>query len=184
MPSPARDELSGTLRSAAETTTASTSSIESRLIYTFSITSGYPRTTGKWTSAVSPSGARQKSSQTVATMDRHAYVPAVTMAIAVIGAKKRTWLEICFVPLVPMSSSSIWNCSICGWHVDQNQSNGYAPPLPGPPPNAYNPHYQPNYGPPPGQQQWAQSHPNSFQGQPGQYQQPGYGQQQGYNPGR
>ncbi|KAH7341475.1 hypothetical protein B0J17DRAFT_568008, partial [Rhizoctonia solani] len=70
--------------------------------------------------------------------------------VAVIGAKKRTWLEICFIPLVPMSSSHIWNCSICGWHVDQNQSNGYAPPLPGPPPNAYNPHYQPNYGPPPG----------------------------------
>ncbi|KAJ1307838.1 hypothetical protein OPQ81_001920 [Rhizoctonia solani] len=86
--------------------------------------------------------------------------------VAVIGAKK-----------------AIWNCSICGWHADQSQP---PPPLPGPPPNAYNPHYQQNYGPPPGQQQWAQPYPNSFQGQPGHYQQPGYGPQPGYgyNPGR
>ncbi|QRV89994.1 hypothetical protein RhiJN_18012 [Ceratobasidium sp. AG-Ba] len=78
-----------------------------------------------------------------------------------------------------MSSSHIWNCSICGWHVDQNQPNGYAPPVPGPPQQQYNPHYQPNYGPPPGQQ-WGQQPQNSFQGQPGQYQQPGYGPQPGY----
>ncbi|KAG9098730.1 hypothetical protein FS749_003112 [Ceratobasidium sp. UAMH 11750] len=78
-----------------------------------------------------------------------------------------------------MSSSKIWNCSICGWHVSQNQPNGYAPPLPGPPQQGYNPHYQPIYGPPPGQQ-WGQQPHNSFQhGQPGQYQQPGYG----YGPG-
>ncbi|KAF8606468.1 hypothetical protein BDV93DRAFT_520769 [Ceratobasidium sp. AG-I] len=102
--------------------------------------------------------------------------------VSVFGAKKRTWIEICFVPLIPMKSSRIWNCSICQWHVDQDQPNGYAPPLPGPPQGGPSPYYQPNYGPPPGQQQWGPP-PNSYQGGPGGGQ-PGYYQQPSYGPGR
>lgn len=45
---------------------------------------------------------------------------------------------------IRIDHATSWNA------VDQNQPNGYAPALPGPPQGGYNPHYQPNYGPPPG----------------------------------
>ncbi|TEB35953.1 hypothetical protein FA13DRAFT_1727511 [Coprinellus micaceus] len=60
---------------------------------------------------------------------------------AVISAKSREWFEICFVPLIPMSSKHIWTCTICQWSV-QNQPGAWEPALPGhagPPPVGYYP---------------------------------------------
>ncbi|TFK29781.1 hypothetical protein FA15DRAFT_663044 [Coprinopsis marcescibilis] len=60
---------------------------------------------------------------------------------AVIGAKTRNWFEICFVPLVPLSSKHIWTCTICNWQSPRG--NGlWEPALPGfapPPPAGYQP---------------------------------------------
>ncbi|KAF5330911.1 hypothetical protein D9619_005847 [Psilocybe cf. subviscida] len=92
---------------------------------------------------------------------------------AVTAAKKKEWFELCCVPIIPMSSSHVWLCSICQWE-SSNQPGHFEPPLvtnppaqgrgfypAQPPPGfqpAYNPHqppfqpgYQPQYGPPPGQ---------------------------------
>ncbi|KAH8918487.1 hypothetical protein BT69DRAFT_1285637, partial [Atractiella rhizophila] len=85
---------------------------------------------------------------------------------SVTGAKKSKKLEICCVPLCPISSSYIWYCPICNWEADQSgpappvaqggppMMGGYAPQQPmgwgGPPPPAgYNPQMQGGYGGPP-----------------------------------
>lgn len=36
---------------------------------------------------------------------------------AVCSAKSKEYFEICFVPLIPMSSKHIWLCSICQWQI-------------------------------------------------------------------
>ncbi|KIM87569.1 hypothetical protein PILCRDRAFT_815127 [Piloderma croceum F 1598] len=48
---------------------------------------------------------------------------------SVISANSRNWFELCFVPLVPMSSKHIWMCSICQWNVPLQQ--GWEPPVAG-----------------------------------------------------
>ncbi|KAF5324770.1 hypothetical protein D9611_004553 [Ephemerocybe angulata] len=84
---------------------------------------------------------------------------------AVISAKSRDWFEICFVPLIPMSSKHIWTCSICQWSM-RVEAGGWEPtPVgqAGPPPAGY---YPPN---------WQQAHyppANQYQYQP---QTPSYG---------
>ncbi|CDO70782.1 hypothetical protein BN946_scf184798.g97 [Trametes cinnabarina] len=80
-----------------------------------------------------------------------------------IRVKSRTWFELCFVPLIPMSSEHLWLCTICQWSVPLQQ--GWEPALPGygfqpsapgqwqappytpmsPPPNAAQHGYQPGY---------------------------------------
>ncbi|KAF9518284.1 hypothetical protein BS47DRAFT_1248305, partial [Hydnum rufescens UP504] len=40
---------------------------------------------------------------------------------AVFPAKSREWFEVCFVPLVPMSSKQIWLCGICNWEINRGQ---------------------------------------------------------------
>jgi len=88
---------------------------------------------------------------------------------SVTSAKSRLWFELCFVPLIPMQSKRIWMCSICQWSVPLQQ--GWEPAIPGgdfqpgrpwqqqppvgymnapsghmgPPPNTYQPGYQPGY---------------------------------------
>ncbi|KAF9052698.1 hypothetical protein BJ165DRAFT_789224 [Panaeolus papilionaceus] len=67
---------------------------------------------------------------------------------AVTSAKAKEYFELCFVPVFPMSSKSVWVCSICSWSVAnqggwepqavssfgyQNpQGGGYYPPQPPP----------------------------------------------------
>ncbi|EIW60501.1 uncharacterized protein TRAVEDRAFT_145942 [Trametes versicolor FP-101664 SS1] len=68
---------------------------------------------------------------------------------ATIRVKSRMWFELCFVPLIPMSSKHLWLCTICQWSVPLQQ--GWEPALPG---NAFQPgaHGQwqaPPYGLPP-----------------------------------
>ncbi|KAJ3509084.1 hypothetical protein NMY22_g16415 [Coprinellus aureogranulatus] len=94
---------------------------------------------------------------------------------AVISAKTRDWFEICFVPLIPMSSKHIWTCTICQWSV-HNQPGAWEPALPGhggPAPAGY---YPPM--PPPGFQ------PAHYAPSPGQQQgyAPNYGPPQGHSP--
>lgn len=40
---------------------------------------------------------------------------------AVIRANSRTWFEVCWVPLIPMSKKHIWVCTICQWNIPQQQ---------------------------------------------------------------
>ncbi|KAF8163150.1 hypothetical protein B0H34DRAFT_694269 [Crassisporium funariophilum] len=89
---------------------------------------------------------------------------------AVSSVKSKKWFEICFVPLIPMSSRHEWRCSICQWTVPTQQAwepsmVSHAPLQPG----MY-------YGAQPG---WQPSH----NGSPGQHiQPPGYHQGPGqYN---
>ncbi|CAL1704342.1 unnamed protein product [Somion occarium] len=75
---------------------------------------------------------------------------------SVTRAKSRTWFELCFVPLVPLSTKHIWICAICQWNIPIQpgwepqvpvygfQPGGQAPwggppvhPSPPPPPAAY-----------------------------------------------
>ncbi|KAH8824836.1 hypothetical protein DL96DRAFT_1611018 [Flagelloscypha sp. PMI_526] len=104
-------------------------------------------------------------------------------------AKKRQWLELCFVPVVPMSTKHVWFCSICQWRVPSNQqweptiantafyggpSPGYGPPpnAPFPPPQGW--HGAPNPGMPmsPGYQgQWQQHAPGPVPPQQAYYHQ-------------
>ncbi|KDQ60644.1 hypothetical protein JAAARDRAFT_31608 [Jaapia argillacea MUCL 33604] len=78
---------------------------------------------------------------------------------SVFSAKSRMWFELCFVPLIPMTSKHLWMCGICQWNVPIQQ--GWEPALPGggqyhhqmqAPPQAYgggsNPGYQPSYNRP------------------------------------
>ncbi|KAF9453288.1 hypothetical protein P691DRAFT_695369, partial [Macrolepiota fuliginosa MF-IS2] len=37
--------------------------------------------------------------------------------VSITSGKKRTWFELCCVPIIPMSSSHVWMCSICNWTV-------------------------------------------------------------------
>ncbi|KAI0781056.1 hypothetical protein BD413DRAFT_600507 [Trametes elegans] len=80
-----------------------------------------------------------------------------------IRVKSRLWFELCFVPLIPMSSEHLWLCTICHWSVPLQQ--GWEPALPGygfqpgaqgqwqappytqlsPPPNAAQRGYEPAY---------------------------------------
>ncbi|KAI0797871.1 hypothetical protein C8Q75DRAFT_739907 [Abortiporus biennis] len=77
---------------------------------------------------------------------------------SVCRAKSRMWFEICFVPLIPMSNKHVWICTICQWEVPLQQN--WEPVLPGqgfnrggqapwggplPPPQSYQPGYQPGY---------------------------------------
>ncbi|KAH8107019.1 hypothetical protein BXZ70DRAFT_885200, partial [Cristinia sonorae] len=41
--------------------------------------------------------------------------------VSVQSAKSRMWFELCFVPIVPMSSKHIWVCSICHWSTRVQQ---------------------------------------------------------------
>ncbi|KAF9483837.1 hypothetical protein BDN70DRAFT_242012 [Pholiota conissans] len=45
---------------------------------------------------------------------------------AVSSAKSKEYFELCFVPLIPMSSKHIWRCSICQWSV-LNQAGSWEP---------------------------------------------------------
>ncbi|KAL5533197.1 hypothetical protein ACEPAF_4973 [Sanghuangporus sanghuang] len=71
---------------------------------------------------------------------------------SVFRAKSRTWFELCFIPLIPMTSKHIWCCSICQWQVPLQQGwepmvpqSGFAPGWQG------QPQQQGRYGgPPPG----------------------------------
>ncbi|EPQ58401.1 hypothetical protein GLOTRDRAFT_110180 [Gloeophyllum trabeum ATCC 11539] len=79
---------------------------------------------------------------------------------SVFAAKSRMWFELCFVPLIPMSSKHIWMCSICQWNVPKQPSwepaaigggqyhhSGPAPPQgwAGPPGGNFAPGYNPGY---------------------------------------
>ncbi|KAF9049381.1 hypothetical protein BDZ89DRAFT_1006748, partial [Hymenopellis radicata] len=57
---------------------------------------------------------------------------------SVIAAKKKTWFELFFIPVVPLSSKHVWVCTICQWRT----ANG--PGLPEPA-VAYNPGYNAGY---------------------------------------
>ncbi|KAG8977270.1 hypothetical protein FRB90_008863, partial [Tulasnella sp. 427] len=97
---------------------------------------------------------------------------------SVVATKSKTKLEICCVPLFPISSKRVWMCGICQWEVPMG--DGYEPPYP----NQAAPGQwsgQPQWG----QQQWGpgsqqggygspQYPPNpgpNMQGGPGQYRQ-------------
>ncbi|KJA18581.1 hypothetical protein HYPSUDRAFT_45128 [Hypholoma sublateritium FD-334 SS-4] len=87
---------------------------------------------------------------------------------AVTSTKSKEYFELCFVPLVPMSTQHLWRCAICQWAVPiqpgwepqlvtnvPTQPGGYYPAQPG---------MQPNFVP-----QGYQGAP-AYQGQqPGQY---------------
>ncbi|GBE82351.1 hypothetical protein BKA93DRAFT_760614 [Sparassis latifolia] len=83
------------------------------------------------------------------------------------SAKSRLWFELCFVPLIPMSSKRVWVCTICQWNLPIQP--GWEPAVPGygfqrgegsnwqqappsaymnPPPNVYQQSYQPGYADP------------------------------------
>ncbi|KAH9854111.1 hypothetical protein C2E23DRAFT_819634 [Lenzites betulinus] len=83
--------------------------------------------------------------------------------VSTIRVKSRLWFELCFVPLIPMSSEHLWLCTICQWSVPLQQ--GWEPALPGYgfqpgaqaqlqaphyglPPNAAQRGYDPGYPPP------------------------------------
>jgi len=61
--------------------------------------------------------------------------------VSVTSGKKRTWFELCCVPVIPMSSSHVWICSICQWTA---KTNAFEPQLPGtgPPPGVYQMQHQ------------------------------------------
>ncbi|EIM90200.1 uncharacterized protein STEHIDRAFT_145330 [Stereum hirsutum FP-91666 SS1] len=65
--------------------------------------------------------------------------------VSVIRAKSRTWFELCFIPLIPMTSKHIWVCSICQWSVPLQQ--GWEPQLPGGGGYYHQQPQQPNYQP-------------------------------------
>ncbi|KAF9001912.1 hypothetical protein BDQ17DRAFT_1306807 [Cyathus striatus] len=37
--------------------------------------------------------------------------------LSVVAAKRTTWFELVFVPLVPLSRKHVWICGICQWSV-------------------------------------------------------------------
>ncbi|KAF9648997.1 hypothetical protein BDM02DRAFT_3084095, partial [Thelephora ganbajun] len=41
--------------------------------------------------------------------------------VAVLSAKKKTYFELCCVPVFPMSSKHVWVCGICQWRVPLQQ---------------------------------------------------------------
>ncbi|TFK62184.1 hypothetical protein BDN72DRAFT_848928 [Pluteus cervinus] len=79
---------------------------------------------------------------------------------SVIRAKTKDWFQICFVPVIPMSSQHIWLCHICQWKMKQQQG-GWEPQVPNAGPN-YPP---PGWVPPSGQ--YAQA--GGYAGQPQPY---------------
>ncbi|KZV75774.1 hypothetical protein PENSPDRAFT_35820 [Peniophora sp. CONT] len=71
----------------------------------------------------------------------------------VIQTRKRTWVTLCFVPIVPLKAGHHWLCGVCRWEVPLQpgwepmsvdsghvQSGGGA---------HFQPGYQPSYQPPP-----------------------------------
>lgn len=42
---------------------------------------------------------------------------------SIVGGKKKTYLEFCFIPLsfLPISKKQIWICHICQWFVDADR---------------------------------------------------------------
>jgi ribosomal protein L37AE/L43A len=68
---------------------------------------------------------------------------------SVIAAKKTTWFEFFFVPVIPFSSKHIWICGICQWKSPQGAGQ-FEPAIAGAhPPGGYQqpnaPGYQPVY---------------------------------------
>ncbi|KDN51397.1 hypothetical protein K437DRAFT_254803 [Tilletiaria anomala UBC 951] len=68
----------------------------------------------------------------------------------VVRAKSRTWLEVCWIPLIPMKSREIFICGICQWQTDAHGQYQPAPagaggfggpqgPYGGPPQHGYYP---------------------------------------------
>ncbi|KNZ45364.1 hypothetical protein VP01_81g7 [Puccinia sorghi] len=41
----------------------------------------------------------------------------------VYAANRRRWVEICFIPLIPVSNNQIWHCNICNWQANQDESS-------------------------------------------------------------
>ncbi|TCD61676.1 hypothetical protein EIP91_008098 [Steccherinum ochraceum] len=76
---------------------------------------------------------------------------------SVISAKSRMWFELCFLPVIPMSSKRIWVCSICQWAVPI-QPGGWEPTAP-----QYGQGY-PQQGQ--WQGQWQQGLPSGYQSPP------------------
>ncbi|MBW0487131.1 hypothetical protein O181_026846 [Austropuccinia psidii MF-1] len=68
---------------------------------------------------------------------------------SVFQADSRTWIEICFIPLLPCRSKDIWHCSICNWQADLASfqpilANTYVPGPIGAPPMQMQPVYGPS----------------------------------------
>ncbi|KAJ7168196.1 hypothetical protein C8R43DRAFT_983393 [Mycena crocata] len=70
---------------------------------------------------------------------------------AVFSAKKTTWFEFFFVPLVPLSSKHVWICQICHWMAPHGAGQ-WEPTI------AYGGYQQPNY-----ETGYAQPTPNNYQ---------------------
>ncbi|KAJ7632194.1 hypothetical protein FB45DRAFT_911776 [Roridomyces roridus] len=63
---------------------------------------------------------------------------------SVFSAKKKTWFELFFIPLIPFDSKHVWLCQICHWmapHVAGQWEPAVAP-------GSYQPGYL-SQGPPP-----------------------------------
>ncbi|EKM82813.1 hypothetical protein AGABI1DRAFT_104670 [Agaricus bisporus var. burnettii JB137-S8] len=67
--------------------------------------------------------------------------------LSLASGKKRTWFELCCVPVIPLSSKHVWICPICNWSA---KTSDFQPQMPAAgPPGGYYP--APGHYPPPSQ---------------------------------
>ncbi|THV07905.1 hypothetical protein K435DRAFT_709039 [Dendrothele bispora CBS 962.96] len=70
---------------------------------------------------------------------------------SVFAAKKKTWFEFFFIPLIPFNTKHIWMCSICQWAAPLGPglwepAIAYAPPQGwNSPPQSFQAGYNPGY---------------------------------------